>query len=70
MGLNVINLLLIGALQRTISACGMILQIVNITGEVVECDDMFFLKNKAFCRIKPACACNNTAKTMTKHKVA
>lgn len=43
MGLNVINLLLIAALQRTISACGMILQIVNITG-VVECDDMFFLK--------------------------
>lgn len=43
MGLNIINLLLIGALQRTVSVCGMILQIVN-TADVVEYDNMFFLK--------------------------
>lgn len=43
MGLNIINILLIGALQRTITVCGMILQIVNIA-DVAEYDDVFFLK--------------------------
>lgn len=43
MELNIINLLLKGALQRTISVCGMILQIVN-TADVAKYDDMFFLK--------------------------